>query len=339
MIDVVIATYNRHRKVCLLIDQLLPFCVEGGLGLIIVIDSSDQCLDGTVYDPAIVKIVHSTHKNQPYQRLLGTKVSRADFILFLDDDMEVIDDSFCKDLSNIDRDVAGINLLFKNSNKFLGDLNPSILGRSAVMNFFRTLSGYPAIAANKYWLAGIRGRRVNNEAIEYLSGGAFVARRDEIFKGVSFTLLDLFEKKMAMGEDMILGFALSRRGSVRAWDKVYFNHNDQGDSTYTAGNHYSFNKKVAYSRLFLSFEYARLGDVNYALAWLHFLWFSLWRIAGLGVNTLLKPSKIKINGLRGYMKGTFLAILELTPLYFLGNEDKRRAYWQNECELNVSAKS
>jgi GT2 family glycosyltransferase len=300
--DVVIATYNRHEKVSFLIHQLLSL-PSHALGKIIVVDSSETLLP-LHHFPADsnIQILSSSHKNQPYQRMLGLQISQAEFVLFLDDDMEVIDDKFPDELAAFiksNADIVGFNLKFDNVNPFLQSLEPSVLGKKPLANMGRALSGYPAIADNGFWLAGIRGKRVDNKDIEYVSGGSFLARRQALFQGISVTLLDIFEKKLGMGEDLLLGYALSRKGRVYAWPKVYFVHNDQGDSTYTSAGFKRFYGKISYSRLFLSLEYVRLNNKYLVFAIFHYGWFIIWRIVGLLLNLLFKPDKKQLNKIYG----------------------------------------
>ncbi len=85
------------------------------MGKIIVVDSSDKTLgNDEIKNNSSVVIIRSSHKNQPYQRLVGSVASRADYILFLDDDMEIIDASFVPEFQELmKKGYAGVNLLFK----------------------------------------------------------------------------------------------------------------------------------------------------------------------------------------------------------------------------------
>ena len=60
---------------------------------IIIVDSSDeenvkiQELENLIY-------IRSNHKNQPYQRYLGYQYAEAEYLLYLDDDMEIQQNDF-----------------------------------------------------------------------------------------------------------------------------------------------------------------------------------------------------------------------------------------------------
>ena len=115
--DIIICTYNRHNKVFNLVNELLKVQIEN-LSKIIVVDSSDSINDK--FKTLIkVKYIHSSHKNQPYQRYLGFMNANADLILYLDDDMELISMDVFKDLDNIFKvdSVVGLAINFKDKNE------------------------------------------------------------------------------------------------------------------------------------------------------------------------------------------------------------------------------
>lgn len=338
--SVVITTYNRPAKVSSLINQLLPLSGQSQMRQVIVIDSSEIILSPTSFgSPPTLSIIKSSHKNQPYQRFLGATISQSAYILFLDDDMEVTDTSFAHDIGSlINRGYAGVNFKFRNDNMFFRDMQSSVFLNKKWAIKFRTWSGHPDIKDGKIWFCGIVGLRTDNSSIEYVSGGAFLAKKDILFKGVSTTLFDLFESKLGGGEDRIIGLALSLHGTVWAHPKTYFYHNDQGDSVYTV-NHYQYSKRVAYSRLFLSCEYAKLKQQSILFAFIHYQWYSLWRLAGLVANCVYKPSLLKFAQIKGYLAGVFMATFKLAPRYFLNEENNNSNYWNRAVSYDIQAAS
>ena len=88
-LDVVICTYNRPQKVVELITQLQDCIIAPSQ--IIVVDSSDKT-NTDLRNKSGIKYIQSNHKNQPYQRFLGVNQSTSEYILFLDDDMEILDE-------------------------------------------------------------------------------------------------------------------------------------------------------------------------------------------------------------------------------------------------------
>lgn len=334
--DIIITTYNRPTVITL-IASLCRLCQQGRIrGKVIVVDSSESNFGYSPGFDTFLVHVKSHHRNQPYQRYLGLMASSQEYVLFLDDDMEIIDDTFCEKLGSlIDPNVVAINLKFKNDNFFLSNLQGTVIPKKGFASVLRWLSGYPSISPNRLWLAGLRGKREDNRPIEFLSGGSFLARRDLMFSGISSQLFDVYERGMGKGEDAIIGFALSRLGTVLAHDETYFVHNDQGNSIYTASL-FKFNKRVAYSRLFLSFEYCRLTGRSKLLALLHYVWYSFGRVAGVFFNFVLKPGKKQWAGMIGYISGVLSATFQLTPIYLLNRENRNRSYWDREVSSDPS---
>lgn len=339
-LDIVIPTYNREEKVGSLINQLIGFQERGIFsGKVIVVDSSATPISTSTFTGRHVNltVIKSSHKNQPYQRYLGTCYSKNEYLLFLDDDMDLTDESFFEDFSNwVSASYTGVNLKFDNVNHFLGALDKTIVPSNAIVRVLRTLSGYPNLPPNMLWLAGIRGPRKDFSQIEYLNGGAFIAKRSALFVGLSSTLFDVYEAGLGKGEDAITGYALSRQGIINAHDKVYFLHNDQRNSVYTQ-NHVSFGKRIAYSRLFLSLEYASLNRSNTILPTIHYLWFAFWRIIGMGLNAIVRPKRSSYQMLQGYTAGFLLAIVTLFPKYLFSKANVNSAYWEKEILADLNA--
>jgi hypothetical protein len=151
-----------------------------------------------------------------------------------------------------------------------------------------------------------------------------------LYKNFNFRLFDLFERKIGMGEDVILGFTLSQSGTIIYKPEPLFYHNDQKDSTY-AVDFVSYGKRVAYSRLYLSYEYARLSGTSKLAAYLHFNWYMLWRLIGMAANQLIAPKPARAQLIRGYLKGYGLAIKEAA---LLGAYDGGE-YWNKEARHDI----
>ena len=305
-IDIIICTYNRPQKVLELVVQLKPFSNE--FNSIIIVDSSDAFNDELNNYEQVVYL-RSGHKNQPYQRWLGYDYSKADILIFLDDDMEVADPDFFKIIvqSFQNSAVSGIAINFedKHTDTALAAIPRSILfkKKSVLKNIIGWLSGYPVLPAGKLGLCGVRGRQpINGGVTQWLSGGAFAARKNCLFQNFNFQLFDLFQQKIGMGEDAIIGYGLSKQGILLYQPALLFYHNDQRDSAYSV-DHFAYAKRVIFSRLYLSLEKTRLDKKSYAVAYLHYHWYVLWRIAGLFVNYSIKKNPVKNKILNGSIAG------------------------------------
>ena len=196
----------------------------------------------------------------------------------------------------------------------------------------RFISGYPKLPPGKFGLCGNKGIQPSGGGpTEWVSGGAFAARRSAMFLKFNFQLFEIFEKGFGMGEDSIIGYGLSRQGRLIYHDKLFFLHNDQKDSTYTK-NITSFARRIAFSRLYLSLEKCRLDKRKYFWARLHYHYYMLWRFVGLWLNYLMDTNEVRLRVLKGTFKGWRLA----TKFKFSGN-DESFTYWNAEATKDMSA--
>lgn len=327
-IAIIITTYNRPDKIAFLLDQLLA--IERGICEILIVDSSvipvREVLPGEK-----VKYIYSTHKNQPYQRYLGYLTSEADILVFMDDDMEIQDFGFIDKIAKLfnEKNLTGIALKFENKNELtsLSAIPASIFNSTiGVLKKLKCIiTGYPILSNGKLGLCGSRGLQPQGGgSTEWLSGGAFAARRSVMFQNFNFQLFDIFEHGLGMGEDGIIGYGLSKQGKLIWHDELFFLHNDQKDSTYIKSVE-SFSRKVAYSRLFLSLEKTRLDKGSLLLARIHYHYYMFWRVMGLLLNFAINPSKERKESLLGTLTGWRMAFF-----FRFDKRLRRQEYWHNE---------
>ena len=293
-----------------LITQLFQYSQQ--YNLIILVDSSETT-NPLLGNYKQLLYVRSFHKNQPYQRWLGYSISQADLLVFLDDDMEVAEPDFLPIIQHcfLNDKVAGmaINFTDKHNDTTLATIPRSQLFKknSVLKNIIGWLSGYPILPEGKLGFCGIRGKQpVTGGQTEWLSGGAFAAKRISLFKNFNFQLFDLFEQKMGMGEDAIIGYGLSKQGILWYHPQLLFYHNDQKDSAYSL-DHFAYARRVTLSRLYLSLEKTRLDNGSYIRAYLHFHWYVFWRTTGILFNYLFKKNSITLTILKGTLQGWKLA--------------------------------
>lgn len=328
MLDIIITTYNRPVKVLDLVNQLLTLPTKPDK--VIVVDSSDVDNEG-LKNISNVNYLKSTHKNQPYQRYLGYTNSESDYLIFLDDDMEIVEENFISKISELFRnpEISGIAIKFENKHE------DSLLAQMPVTKLSVTnnrikkikgwLSGWPILKSGKFGLCGNRGKQPSGGgSTEWLSGGAFAARRDLLFNNFNFQLFDIFEQKMGMGEDAIIGYGLSKQGKLIYHDELFFLHNDQKDSTYTV-DQFAYARRVIFSRLYLSLEKHRLNQRNLLSAYVHFQYYVFWRITGYLINFLVSPSKSR----KDMLKGSFAGWVNAITFKFRFSEETNN-YWINE---------
>lgn len=331
MIDIIIATYNRKDKVIQLIKQINSCKVKPDK--IIVVDASElECVE--IQEQNCV-YVRSTHKNQPYQRFLGAKFATSDFILFLDDDMEILYKDYLSYIQeNIlnSPDISGFALHFENKHEdsVISKLPKSRITFGKMGTIIKILSGYPNAKTGQFCSCGVKGIQPQNGGkTQWVSGGAFVAKKENLFSNFNFQLFDLFEVKLGMGEDAIIGFSLSRQGDLKYLPKLLFIHNDQKNSTYTPDLR-SYGERVTYSRLYLTLERARLNSNSLLLPIIHFHWYTFNRIVGQLINLVIKPNKNRLDIFNGTLDGWVRALR-----FNFDSKLQKKTYWEGEVLIDV----
>lgn len=333
-LQVIITSYNRPEKVIELVCalnkvQLVKDCI--------IVDS------GGNYFPIVdcIKLIRSSHKNQPYQRYLGYRASTSSWLLFLDDDMEPLegwDNELAYLLSCQGRHYGMFALSFrdKHSQSYLQTMEKSLFSfdnrkKNPIINIIRGLTGYPIPPDGKYISNGVKGKFPERGGeVEYVSGGAFIGHRDVLYKNFNMQLFDLYDIRMGKGEDGILGYTSSKQSKIYYHPQPFFLHNDQGNSVYTQSD-YQFNKLVAFSRAYLSMEYFRLNGSPIVIARCLFINYSYWRLLGMALNLILKPSTRKLLGFIGYIIGTSKGM----ALKFYKDVNKLRDYWEVEVSKDL----
>lgn len=308
-LSVVIPTYNRYNSLTNLVNQINELCGNAVIE-IIVIDSTDKNFKEIALTN--VKQIISPHKNALFQRYLGWKAAKSGWVLFLDDDMEIIDENcflFLGKLIRTKSDFHGFGLAFtnKHNNSVINTLPKSVTSKVSSKSFLgrtlRRFTGYPELPQGSYYYCGIRGSQpINGGNTEWFSGGAFLARKESLFKNFNLQMCDLFEEGLGMGEDVLLGYTLSKIGKIEYVDEVMFLHNDQGNSRFTT-NLMGYGKRVFYSRLYLSLEYARLNGLKLYKAYLYYNWYAFFRIVGMILNLLIGPNRSRARLIGGSFSG------------------------------------
>lgn len=340
--DVIIATCNRKESLVILLRQLLD-CARLPEN-IIVVDSSEKS-NQEIKNINLVKYIHSKHKNQPYQRYVGFLSSTSEILIYLDDDMRILDNEcFNKILSLYHHEnIVGVQPNFRYEHNFFDNKMPKSKTRQIAKKnkFFRVLkylSGNPSQENGKFWLAGIRGKKPKNgEVIEWFCGPVFSAKKNFLYLDYNFSIFDFYEIRLGKAEDAILGFTLSRQGDLLYLTEELFAHDDQDDSSYSVDIN-SHATRVAHSRLYLSFEYARLINASKIIAFLHFNLYALGRIGSMILNQFIdnKPSRKLI--LKGYLKGYFKALKDFKKLLNYDNGINWNKEAINEISLGYQTK-
>ncbi len=331
--DIVITTYNRPDLVISLVNQIND-CNVMLLSRIIVVDASES-QNYEIQKLERIKYIQTPHKNQPYQRFIGYQNSGSKYLLFLDDDMEILNYDFLNEIYDLfqQKDYVAIALKFKDkhTNTSLSKIPISkLFGRCSSLRHIKNfLSGYSPKKPGKFGYNGVRGSQPAGSGFtEYVGGGAFAVQRKFMYKNFNFQLFDLYELKLGKGEDAIIGYTLSKQGNVLFYDKLLFLHNDTRTSVYST-NHYEFAKRVSFSRLYLSLERARLNNESIMKAQVVFHYYTFWRIVGYLINYLLSPGQSR----KAMLFGSSAGWRKASQFQFVYSE-KTNNYWKNETKYD-----
>ena len=337
--DVIIATYNRRESLRVLVGQILE-CSHLPEKIIIVDSSMDE--NQEIQSLGRITYVRSSHSNQPYQRYVGYLASNNDTLVYFDDDMRIVDKQCFKKILAVyaGNDVVGVQPNFAYEHDFFDHKIPKSKTRQLAKNnilfkFLKTISGNPNIKDGKFWLTGIRGKKPDNgKSLEWFNGPVFSARKKFLYENLNFSLFDLYRDKMGKAEDAILGFTLSNQGDIVYLEDSCFYHDDQDDSTYSA-DFISFGKRVAYSRLYLSFEYARLLNKSKIPVFAHFNLYIFGRIVSMLINQIIHFDITRSKLIVGYLKGYLKAITDVRHLLLFNSG----SYWKEEAENDIKYKT
>lgn len=316
--DLVISTYNRPFEVLRLVNEILkcdPFPKK-----IIVVDSSE---DSNVFIPPVPNVLHirSSHKNQPYQRLLGAAASESDVVVFFDDDLIILNENIFKILLDAFKcpDVVGSTVAIDYHSAIQGNFDPPVLSqKNAFSRFLLTLTGVPCPKLGRASRLGVfGGRPKDRQSIDFFYGPCMSFRKSIIEEIIPIDLLSMYEIKLGKGEDKIISMMASQRGLLIYNPTICLLHLPN-ESTYYQ-NHYNFSRKVTYSRLYLSKIFALIAKRPFWLEFIFFSYFSIWRILIGAVSLLIRPSRSRIKKLYGLVSGFYLALVlpqrskKLTP--------------------------
>jgi GT2 family glycosyltransferase len=311
-ISIVIPSFRRYNSIEKLINGLNKYGTN--FNEIIVVDSTDISEFKFLGEMPKVKHIRSEYKNGLFQRFLGSLIAKNDYILFLDNDMELFDSNFFHELPKLlnNSNISGIAISFKDkhANTTLNDVPKSIINIKApyLRRIKGIITGYPELPIGKYGYCGIRGPQPNNYSqTEWLGGGAFLAKKELVFKNLNFQFIDLFENKLGMGEDPLLGFMLSKLGNLMYYPNLTFLHNDQRDSAYSL-DLYSYSKRVTFSRFFLSYERSRIIQSPILIGMLYTHWYTVFRVLGLLMNWGGNRNNRNFLMLKGAIHGWVLAL-------------------------------
>ncbi len=303
--DVVITTYNRPDEVHRLTAQILE--CESKPGWIIVVDSSDIQNEELANNPSVLYI-RSSHKNQPYQRLLGAMASKADVVVFLDDDLVITNSNiFTLLMAPLqDREIVGSSVAFQYIQS--SHYNSSYHQNSLMIKLILSITGVPSPSQGTVSRLGVVGLKPLQSGCVQTFHGAVMAFRKEVFlSNLPISLFALYEVKLGKGEDKIISMINSKSGRLFFNPEVCLLH-PENDSSYLDTD-FGFNVRVTYSRLYHSKVYAECYSKKFWVEVILFHYYTLWRWLIAGFKCLLNPSRPKWQKFAGITYGWWLSVI------------------------------
>jgi len=300
---------------------------------VLVIDSS-EVTNEEIQKIDQVKYIRSSHKNQPYQRYLGYLSCKTEIIIFLDDDLEIIDFTvFDVMLSRLKQPgIKGISVGFEHHHTISQILDSKVDGQSLIFRVINFLSGVPVLKPGKIYMAGLAGPRPTEEGpVDYFNGAVMGFYRAELTSLFNPVLFSLFERKLGMGEDKVITMAVGLTSTLWFNPHHFFVHPPVSSNYFQDVE--SFQRKVMYSRLFVSLEYGRLRHYPRVLIYLHYYYFAGWRLFIAGLRAILKPGSQRSATARGIFQGVLLTF----TLPFEVQKITPQIDWQRDATSDIQA--
>lgn len=331
--SIAITTYNRPLHVANLVRQVMgcaPLPNE-----IVIVDSSDQP-DKSIFMNSHLRYIHSSHKNQPYQRYLAYLCCKTEVIIFLDDDLEIIDSQVFEVM--LDRlqqsEIRGVSVGFHHNHSISDIMDTGISNKSLLFRIVNFISGVPLLKPGKIYLAGLAGPRPQQESlVDYFNGAIMGFYKSELGSLFNPDLFSLFEQKLGMGEDKVISMAVGLHKKIWFVPKIFFVHPPLA-SNYFADVQ-SFQRKVTYSRLYVSLTYGRHRGYPSWVVYLHYYYFVGWRILISGFRAILKPNEKRL----AIAKGVFQGVLLTFTLPFESRKIAPQIDWQRDAKYDSSRRA
>ncbi len=294
-IDLIITTYNRPENIVKLCEEA-KIC-KPSPNKIIVVDSSENSNDYLENDENITYI-KSSHKNQPYQRYLGSCLSTADILCFFDDDISILDTHIFEKIYNVyngNTNIVAVGAKVKYNDNVKNN-------RSKLFKFISMLTGVPLSKNGEVNIFGQENpfKIISTTNVEILHGPIMSFKKSIFGDLITNNFLSIFEKRWAIPEDKFISFSASRKGLVYKINDFLVVH-PPNKSTYFS-NVKDFEARVIYSRLWLAINIGKSKKYNNVFIYLMFGYYLFWRLLITGINSILF-SKIQFEKFKGNLLG------------------------------------
>lgn len=268
-VDVIIATRGRAASVSRLVTELEACCPRARR--LIVVDSSDE-VNHDLKSMQDVRYVRSRHRNQPYQRYVGLLASKAPLVVFLDDDLFVLDQSFLSYIVKAFHDgtvvgaAVGVDYNSAVAPVFGNARNAFAKVILKVRNRIRSTPAAGAISS----VGQTSGAPTQDGDVQYFLGPMMGFRREQAMGLFDSRLFALYERGFGKGEDKAISIRANACGRLRVIAKTCFLHPPALGSHYDQESR-SLLTRVLVSRLYLAVVYSSVFGRTRAYAYSSFL--------------------------------------------------------------------
>ena len=261
-----IPTYKRTESLINLLSQLSSQSMKPAIVIIVdgdlETDTTLKAISSVLQNIRIPQIIYlpSNHANLPYQRYLGWKVARefpCNYLLFLDDDMQIIRPEVIKNLLEPfeqDNSVMGVtaNVEHKTKGKVIRKENLLV---TLFGDFQKFKPGNLTPSGNRI---PVEFAGSDYTDVKYLSGGAMAFRINTLKdKAFSQDLFAMYEIKAGKGEDTILSLRARGKGSYVFVFSSTMKHPNNKPVAYPS-SYYQKAYAIAYSRRLINDNYRGL---------------------------------------------------------------------------------
>lgn len=304
--DVIICTLNRPDRLRHLLSQI--FQCRTLPSQVIVVDASLSDND-SLRSASNIRYIRSSHQNQPYQRYVGYLVSDAEIVVFMDDDLEIVDrrifDQIIETYNVYQPNGVSVGIKYENSTN--QKLNNTVNPNSYFFKWVNFLSGVPILKPGRIYPAGLAGPDLKMIGEVDFFHGPFMSFKRSILKDMYDPYLySLYEVKMGKGEDKVLSMRIGLSKKLIYIPEIYLNH-PPAESHYFSSTK-DFFKRLSYSRLYLSQVYSEAKKTPYWLLYIHYIYFMTWRISIALFRFIFKREKTQSEIIAGVIAGSWLAV-------------------------------
>lgn len=271
-----------------------------------MVDSSDE-ENQAIRELEQVTYIRSSHKNQPYQRYVGYTLSKSEVLVFLDDDLELVNRDVFNALMDCyaTREVSGVSGGVDYESVIASTISNDVDNSTTKFKILNFVSGVPNLKPGKIYPMGLAGPLLKAEGkVDYFHGPFMSFKRTALDSIFHPELFSLYEEKLGKGEDKVISMKVGLKETLWYLPTIFFKHPPV--SSHYFSDVRSFFKRLGFSRLFLSEVHGHFTGRSTLLVLLHYYYFMSWRLYIAGGKYLARRSPERLAVFQGYLDGILM---------------------------------